>query len=149
MTPKPIKQKYSIVTFLPIVLLVIIAIYLNSDSFNTVLQERETIVYSPPIPIEGWSVIKKTIKYPAEYRRAGIDGIAEVKLYIDSIGNVTDVIIKSNSPVFTDTVKYYLQSVKWHPAKRYEIHVVDSVELSIIFDSRKMGERLIIIDGTE
>ena len=70
-------------------------------------------------------------------------------LQIDSAGGLKNIRVRANASLFEDTVKSALRNIKWLPAKRKSKNISDSVEFSIHFDSRNLGERFIIIDGKQ
>ena len=147
MTTQQKNRNFFIAVGLISLLVFSIAFYLGSIANKAAIDKREKEINSEPIPIEGWSVIKKSIKYPEMFYRAGVDGVADVMFRIDSLGVVKNIRIRANEAVFEDTIRFYLQNVKWLPAKRKGQNVEDSIECSIHFDSKNFGERFIIIDG--
>jgi outer membrane biosynthesis protein TonB len=103
---------------------------------------------SEPFPKNGWTNFKKSILYPDNYKRALANGYADVKIDIDSIGNVTNIVVLTNLPLFEDSIKAAIHRSKWIPANNNGKSINESVNLSIHFVmKRNLGERFMIIDG--
>jgi len=78
-----------------------------------------------PSPKIGWDSLKNTFVYPELARRAGVRGYYEIRMTIDSAGNIiklttyNDILEyppKSDTTMMSIMLEGKLRAVKWNPA---------------------------------
>ena len=106
--------------------------------------------FTDPVPETGWDEFKKAIIYPENYRRAVINGYADVNIKIDSLGTVTNIEVDTNMPLFEESIISAVNLTKWVPAKDNGKPKNGSVHLAIHFiNEANLDERFMIIDAND
>jgi len=108
--------------------------------------------YDEPKPQIGWEDFEKSINYPENYNRTGVDCLANVVIGIDSTGKIKNIEIDLSNKysLFEDSIKAAIQRTKWQPANRNGKSVDASLHLSIWFRTKRSeSDHYIIINGDE
>ncbi len=65
-------------------------------------------------PAVGWDSLKSTIVYPEIARRAGVEGISNVAVKLDTTGAVIDIMI-SGYDIFDSSIEQAVKKARWFP----------------------------------
>lgn len=66
-------------------------------------------------PALGWDTLKSMIVYPEIARRTGIEGVSNVEVHLDSVGNILFVNITGN-PMFNGVIQDAVRDIYWQPS---------------------------------
>lgn len=104
----------------------------------------------PARPSDGWDVLKSKIVYPEIARRAGVEGISNVAVKVDSSGNVVDIII-SGYPIFNGPIEDAVKKVLWTPEREGMKAHSSSVFFDVRFQFRSTNaaERKVLVIEAE
>ncbi|RMF69347.1 MAG: energy transducer TonB [Calditrichaeota bacterium] len=92
-----------------------------------------------PVPIGGYAVIQRNLKYPEIARKAGIEAYVVVGVLIDEHGKcVKTQILKSSGQKlgFEEAARQAVMTVRWKPAKQRDRAVKVWVSIPIRFSLR-------------
>lgn len=65
-------------------------------------------------PSAGWDSLKSMIVYPEIARRAGVEGLSNVAVKLDTAGNVVDIMI-SGYDIFDTSIEGAIKKAAWLP----------------------------------
>lgn len=65
-------------------------------------------------PVIGWDSLKSAIVYPEIARRAGVEGISNVAVKLDTTGAVIDIMI-SGYDIFDSSIEQAIKKTRWLP----------------------------------
>lgn len=83
--------------------------------YATVCTTQENRVHSEHArPAVGWDSLKGMIAYPEIARRAGVEGISNVAVKLDSTGTVIDIMI-SGYDIFDSSIEQAIKKMRWLP----------------------------------
>ena len=80
--------------------------------------------------------INKNLEYPAEALKYHVEGTVFAEVYLDSLGNVTNVIVPGThlgSGLEEETVSVLMRSPRWHPAKENGQMVKSKVTVPVTY----------------
>ena len=108
-------------------LIFILACYLPSVGQQQQTVEHDTISYAlvdqEPIPL-NLSEIVAHISYPPKAVQAGIEGLVQVMVQVDSYGNyVNHEVVRSPHPLLSEAVNTYLPCLMFSPAVHEDMPV--------------------------
>ena len=102
-------------------------------------------------PVIGWDSLKSLVQYPEIFKRAGVQGYAEVEVQYDTSGNSTNVIVVSNE-LFRASIVEAIKKVKWNPEVFESKRLAGSICFEIQFQLRpleSMPKRKVLIIETD
>ncbi|MEM6631828.1 MAG: energy transducer TonB [Bacteroidota bacterium] len=92
-----------------------------------------------PIP-QNLAEITGTISYPHEVLGAGIEGLVQVMVQVDSLGNyMSHYVARSAHPLLTEAVEVYLPHLRFTPAIKGEVPVCGWKALPFRFSIRRFS----------
>ena len=98
--------------------------------YATVSTAQENRVHSDHArPAVGWDSLKGMIVYPEIARRAGVEGISNVAVKLDTTGAVIDIMI-SGYDIFDSSIEQAIKKTRWIP----EMENGKSKPASLFFD---------------
>jgi TonB family protein len=117
--------------------------------FGVCFGQSNSAQRDPAYPALGWDSLKTAIQYPEIARRAGVEGISNVAVKIDSVGNVVDIMISGNA-IFNNAIEDAVRNVTWQPGiENYKVRT-SSVFFEVQFryrDSKLKNKRVIVIEA--
>ncbi|MEW5798224.1 MAG: energy transducer TonB [Bacteroidota bacterium] len=83
--------------------------------YATVCTAQENRVHSEHArPAVGWDSFKEMIIYPEIARRAGVEGISNIAVKLDTSGAVIDIMI-SGYDIFDSSIEQAIRKARWLP----------------------------------
>ena len=91
------------------------------------------VPYTPPKLIGGyWSIID-SLSYPEEAMLAQLEGVVEVEVTIDHLGEISIIRVLSGDPIFEQSALQAVNSTKWIPAEQRGKSVKVKVLIPVVF----------------
>jgi TonB family protein len=107
---------------------------LKGDTYTYTEAEYHTTPYFQGGMTELVKYLKKTMKYPKEAQRAGVEGKVSVRFIVDTEGNIKDVqLINSISYLNEEALRIVQTMPKWKPALLRGQKIVSQYVLPITF----------------
>lgn len=100
-------------------------------------------------PSIGWDAFKNTIVYPEIARRAGVEGISNVAVKLDTTGRVIDIMI-SGYNIFDASIEQAVKKATWIPQRENGAPRATSVFFDVQFqyrDTKGSYKRTLVIEA--